>query len=372
MFTVKDAQGVPRGSCSSKDCNCDGFLRLLYDRTERLGPGRLGSCSYCGHGAIEHMDFGNQGQLQPASYEFEGCPTVSTVPASLKEESEVRDITTTQASWCGGFELPVLSPALSPLLEGKNVSEAEQAYLSRQLRQELLKYLNENNLIMDKFDGLRAWKYDQLGRWLSLRYPKIIWDRTTPGTRKRGRMSGPWEVLIYRLWNSRRRQKNKADKAAQKFQRQKGNEGDAEVSDQLLTVVQNADNRSVFWCENCPLPTFPAALSPLLHGGNISEKQTRQLSRHLRRYLVDYLDGNKLIEEGSDIVKRLKYNELGKWLSVTYPNMRWETVERERLKKPKVVHRWTLFIFRLRELRRRKELYGCATVPLYTDPKPTG
>lgn len=166
--------------------------------------------------------------------------------------------------------------------------------------------------------------------------------------------------------------KNKADKAAQKFQRQKGNEGDAEVSDQLLTVVQNADNRSVFWCENCPLPTFPAALSPLLHGGNISEKQTRQLSRHLRRYLVDYLDGNKLIEEGSDIVKRLKYNELGKWLSVTYPNMRWETVERERLKKPKVVHRWTLFIFRLRELRRRKELYGCATVPLYTDPKPTG
>ncbi|KAM7292601.1 uncharacterized protein ISCGN_025739 [Ixodes scapularis] len=112
--------------------------------------------------------------------------------------------------WSKDNVVPPFSDAIQPLLHGQSMSRDEQNRLARQLRHELIDFLNNNNLIEDSNPAIRRWKYQRLGESLVSAYPKILWDKQ--GRATKCSTKSPMATFLSRLAETRRHRKARNDK----------------------------------------------------------------------------------------------------------------------------------------------------------------
>ncbi|XP_072141980.1 uncharacterized protein [Dermacentor andersoni] len=113
-------------------------------------------------------------------------------------------------------KLPEFSAFVQPLLNGMEIAEEQHRKQSKQLRHELIHFLDENNAIQDKNTALRRWKYFALGETLANMYPNMLWEKSRKDVR--GRTKGPKAVFLSRLAEARRHraQRREASEASKK------------------------------------------------------------------------------------------------------------------------------------------------------------
>uniref|UniRef100_A0A147BGR2 Uncharacterized protein n=1 Tax=Ixodes ricinus TaxID=34613 RepID=A0A147BGR2_IXORI len=212
----------------------------------------IGACIHCWHPPAAHKDAGDRavtsgGEIpaeeQTAALGAEG--TVSCEVPSFKCEPDIAGVgaseqepnvqeapqsppnvaransqpslaagttgdTRMSEMWSKDNMVPPFSDAIQPLLHGQSMSRDEQNRLARQLRHELIDFLNNNNLIEDSNPAIRRWKYQRLGESLVSAYPKILWDK--PGRGTKCSTKSPMATFLSRLAETRRHRKARGDK----------------------------------------------------------------------------------------------------------------------------------------------------------------
>lgn len=78
--------------------------------------------------------------------------------------------------WDNNF-LPSFSTYLNPLLHGEEMHAMARRRMTAQLRDEVIEFLNENNLIESSNPGARRWKYCAFAEALHKAYPRMVWER---------------------------------------------------------------------------------------------------------------------------------------------------------------------------------------------------
>ncbi|GBN14671.1 hypothetical protein AVEN_145735-1 [Araneus ventricosus] len=111
------------------------------------------------------------------------------------------------------FSLPDFSNVLQPLLNGDALSEKYHARLSSILKEELISFLNHENLISTGNTSTLRWEYRNLGETLVLKYPKMLWDLPSHRQKKFRKENSPiYSVFIRRLSERRKMQRLRAKK----------------------------------------------------------------------------------------------------------------------------------------------------------------
>lgn len=110
-------------------------------------------------------------------------------------------------SWSPNGLFPTLSSFVQPLLHGAPMSAERRKTLSGRLRDEIIQFLNDHRLIQNKNTSAKRWEYCALGRSLAERYPRMPWERASPGTKIYSRKKNCWSVFIQRLSACRKTQK---------------------------------------------------------------------------------------------------------------------------------------------------------------------
>lgn len=87
----------------------------------------------------------------------------------------------TDDKWLEGHPFPCFSKELQPLLNGERMAKEEHRRLSVHLRREIINFLDDHHLIMDRSHAVRRWKYHYLGKTLKARYPGLAWDMKGSG-----------------------------------------------------------------------------------------------------------------------------------------------------------------------------------------------
>lgn len=87
----------------------------------------------------------------------------------------------TDDKWLEGHPFPCFSKEVQPLLNGERMAKEEHRRLSVHLRREIINFLDDNHLIMDRSHAVRRWKYHYLGKTLKARYPGLAWDMKGSG-----------------------------------------------------------------------------------------------------------------------------------------------------------------------------------------------
>ncbi|XP_077488199.1 uncharacterized protein LOC144099048 [Amblyomma americanum] len=89
------------------------------------------------------------------------------------------------------------------------MSAKEHEVLSCRLREEIIQFLNDHELIRSKNRTTNRWAYCALGQSLAVRYPCMAWVCAKPGTKmqKGKNKKNCWSVFIRRLSVCRKVQK---------------------------------------------------------------------------------------------------------------------------------------------------------------------
>ncbi|CAN7985257.1 unnamed protein product [Ixodes pacificus] len=53
------------------------------------------------------------------------------------------------------------------------------------MRQELISFLDDHNLLQEGTSGTLRWQYSDLGKCLAAKYPKLLWDPPREGGERR-------------------------------------------------------------------------------------------------------------------------------------------------------------------------------------------
>ncbi|KAG0418196.1 hypothetical protein HPB47_005034 [Ixodes persulcatus] len=113
-------------------------------------------------------------------------------------------------AWSESGLLPEFSVGVQQLLMGAPLPEAILGNLRRQMRQELISFLDDRNLLQEGSSGTLRWQYNDLGKCLATKYPKLLWDPPREGGERRVEV---WDDLLgdlkdtlqnnfkYDLWN---------------------------------------------------------------------------------------------------------------------------------------------------------------------------
>ncbi|XP_064464600.1 uncharacterized protein LOC135375897 [Ornithodoros turicata] len=118
-----------------------------------------------------------------------------------------------QEKWNG--DLPRFSISVSPLLSGEPLDGKMQARLSLQLKDEILSYLDQHDLITEQNSAERRWMYASLGNALAERYPHLMWDKARAGTKRGQTMPrNVWSVFMQRLSTMRKMRRRVAAASA--------------------------------------------------------------------------------------------------------------------------------------------------------------
>ncbi|XP_077488201.1 uncharacterized protein LOC144099050 [Amblyomma americanum] len=110
-------------------------------------------------------------------------------------------------TWSPNGLFPKLPSCVQPLLHGAPMSAERHKALSARLRDEIIRFLNDHELIQDKNTSVKRWAYCALGRSLAARYPSMAWDYVRPGTESYSQQKNCWSVFIQRLSACRKTQK---------------------------------------------------------------------------------------------------------------------------------------------------------------------
>ncbi|XP_049275811.1 uncharacterized protein LOC119372295 isoform X2 [Rhipicephalus sanguineus] len=189
---------------------------------------------------------------------------VATTDDALKTASASAMSTLSSVWWSVDNRLPQFSPVVQPLLNGLDLSESEHRRQSRQLRHELIHFLDKNGLIQDENHAIRRWKYSALGESLASVYPNMLWERAQKD--KQGRTKSPKSVFISRLAEARRhrgyRRAKKVPSQAQVAENEDITEElDAAVALSELSVLQAAASPAGPFDEERMLVLLRASLS---------------------------------------------------------------------------------------------------------------
>ncbi|CAN7988088.1 unnamed protein product [Ixodes hexagonus] len=239
-----DHSGVLKGSCI--DCRCPGYQRTVA--MVQLSPRiPIGACVYCWRPPGVHKDaaggtvtdggpisessgtttFDAEGtalhggisvksepvspgadtpQQEAINHEAAPSPPNATCPKSQQEPASgtVGD-SRMSGMWSTDNVLPPFSGVVNPLLYGQRMGADEHKRMARQLRHELIRFLNDNNLIEDANPAIRRWKYQRLGESLLKAYPKISWDKPRGATGCPAK--SPMATFLSRLAETRRHRK---------------------------------------------------------------------------------------------------------------------------------------------------------------------
>ncbi|KAM7293839.1 uncharacterized protein ISCGN_023422 [Ixodes scapularis] len=130
---------------------------------------------------LSPSDTANMEAAQSRSDTADGTRT----PASLEGQHR----TLPSMHWSSDNLLPQFSSVVQPLLKGLDISKKDHRQHSKQLRHELIHFLNENKLIQDGNCAMRRWKYFALGESLASTYPNMLWEEARKD--KKGRTKSP-------------------------------------------------------------------------------------------------------------------------------------------------------------------------------------
>ncbi|KAL1442411.1 hypothetical protein MTO96_030825 [Rhipicephalus appendiculatus] len=113
-----------------------------------------------------------------------------------------------------------------------------------QMRHELIAFLNSQNLINDASHAVRRWKYNDLGRCIAAKYPDMMWERASPGTRLRFNGRNKWGLFIGRLPEARRglayRQRQATEKQQQLSSQARAETTPEEYSSESAVLILQA------------------------------------------------------------------------------------------------------------------------------------
>ncbi|XP_064468048.1 zinc finger protein ZFP2-like isoform X2 [Ornithodoros turicata] len=98
--------------------------------------------------------------------------------------------------------LPQFSPGLQLLLRGQEQQE-ERSKLIRQLKDELIIFLDKNELITSGTKGHKRWQYAALGREIAHAYPSMVFETGKCGTRAFKQAAQEWSVFMRRTSKAR-------------------------------------------------------------------------------------------------------------------------------------------------------------------------
>ncbi|XP_040360705.1 uncharacterized protein LOC121048438 [Ixodes scapularis] len=143
---------------------------------------------------LSPIDTANMEAAQSRSDSADGTRT----PASLEGQHR----TLPSMHWSSDNLLPQFSSVVQPLLKGLDISKKDHRQHSKQLRHELIHFLNENKLIQDGNCAMRRWKYFALGESLASTYPNMLWEDARKD--KKGRTKSPKSVFMTKLSEARR------------------------------------------------------------------------------------------------------------------------------------------------------------------------
>ncbi|XP_070394888.1 uncharacterized protein [Dermacentor albipictus] len=114
---------------------------------------------------------------------------------------------------CGLF--PEFSQLVQPLLHGASMTVEKHRALSCRLRDEIIQFLNQHQLIQNKNASIKRWQYCALGRSLATRYPNMAWEHARPGVKLHSTQKNAWSVFTKRLSASRKVQNRRMIKRLQ-------------------------------------------------------------------------------------------------------------------------------------------------------------
>ncbi|XP_072144847.1 uncharacterized protein [Dermacentor andersoni] len=114
---------------------------------------------------------------------------------------------------CGLF--PEFSQLVQPLLHGASMTVEKHRALSCRLRDEIIQFLNQHQLIQNKNASIKRWQYCALGRSLATRYPDMAWEHARPGVKLHSTQKNAWSVFTKRLSACRKVQNRRMIKRLQ-------------------------------------------------------------------------------------------------------------------------------------------------------------
>uniref|UniRef100_V5H5J2 Uncharacterized protein n=2 Tax=Ixodes ricinus TaxID=34613 RepID=V5H5J2_IXORI len=110
--------------------------------------------------------------------------------------------------------LPEFSQYVQPLLNGVVMSDQEHKRLCRQMRDELILYLDENQLISTGSKAQRRWEYKSLGDALVRKFPCLSWENPGPKTKIYKQRTQIFTVFMHKLATTRKVRKFRNSKPA--------------------------------------------------------------------------------------------------------------------------------------------------------------
>ncbi|XP_049524497.1 uncharacterized protein LOC119453813 isoform X3 [Dermacentor silvarum] len=239
---AEDIWGVPRGRCG--ECECDGFRRTVELISHERVP--LGWSILCGHSPVAHgaltasygMHRGTHevapplargemfaaaaqpmaaAELEPHTSAEVSAPTTSPSTSSNLQHTTARGQTLAYKQWNKEC-IPQFSSYLNPFLNGHDLPVKTRQHMKAQLRDEIITFLNENNLINSPSTAVRRWQYDAFGSTLAETFPEMQFEARGPG-KKIADLNFGWKAFMRSVSATRKtrmlRMKKVSDKPAE-------------------------------------------------------------------------------------------------------------------------------------------------------------
>ncbi|XP_049524496.1 uncharacterized protein LOC119453813 isoform X2 [Dermacentor silvarum] len=114
--------------------------------------------------------------------------------------------------------IPQFSSYLNPFLNGHDLPVKTRQHMKAQLRDEIITFLNENNLINSPSTAVRRWQYDAFGSTLAETFPEMQFEARGPG-KKIADLNFGWKAFMRSVSATRKtrmlRMKKVSDKPAE-------------------------------------------------------------------------------------------------------------------------------------------------------------
>ncbi|XP_077551778.1 uncharacterized protein LOC144165982 [Haemaphysalis longicornis] len=265
---AEDISGVLRGRCG--ECECDGFLRTVQLVSHERVP--LGWCILCGHAPVAHgaltasyeLHRGTQQgrgetsaataepmaafDLEPQTSAEASAPTpapstspnlqhaaatsstsppdvMSSLPSALApapgmSPPERRVLAPLPASLPTNKQwdkecIPSFSSYLEPFLNGHDLSAKPRQHMKAQLRDEIITFLNENNLINSPNPAVRRWQYEAFGNKLAHSFPDMQFETRGRG-KKNTDLNFGWKAFMRSVSATRKTRQLRLKKASKR------------------------------------------------------------------------------------------------------------------------------------------------------------
>ncbi|KAM7314144.1 uncharacterized protein ISCGN_003929 [Ixodes scapularis] len=138
---------------------------------------------------------------------------VPPLPASAHSSDQARLQAGRQKSSKGrckqwdNLSLPTFSEYLDSFLCGHGMLSKTRKHMKAQLRDEVIAFLDENQLIESSNCAIRRWEYHGLGEALARSFPSVVWETTKHGQVKKLDFEFGWRSFMRSVSSTRKTRK---------------------------------------------------------------------------------------------------------------------------------------------------------------------